>query len=583
MTYEENQELQQKHQSAYDTSGMGFLFNMGIGMPQITHWTNAGLSKQMSFGLEAALLDGRLADRYLQRSYAGTRNIFGFMGGTTPSNMKGTFGYMPSMKKLKIGDEVIHHGIEMISEAAEKTNAGVDVSGDFLGRGYGFAKRKESQAVNFIREVLGGGDATQNTRLSNVLDKSSNSRAIREQIERANVVIPQEILNVKENISEKTNLIKKFSNEKDKVQTLIKQDKNLSGNLKKRGGNRVSASKLKDKKAKELTSSSKRKLSNDIKNLTKEKTILEEQGNKLVQEKKTLDEALGIKQKIDKGTFTKKNLQLDVTRSVQEIYGKNLDNFTDENLGYLYNAYEKMGRSEKILDPIIDVVQKEGFEKITSGETKTTIGKAVQSKITGKLNSEIAGIQKTLKNLKEGTEEFAKATKKIDSLKSTVEKVAKANYDDVANTVLRGNGLAKNLIQEGIEESATRLTTKTGMEAFFSNNVIRTLTGVGNLPVGNVLNFAGAITGMVASFRQANAVSNYITTALSRNVSDKNILKHGSVDHSLQKHLEHSDSNLQELYWTFQNRNTSAELRDQISPFYDSIKSKIDLDEFETM
>ncbi|EHO19616.1 hypothetical protein HMPREF9466_01547 [Fusobacterium necrophorum subsp. funduliforme 1_1_36S] len=115
---------------------------------------------------------------------------------------------------------------------------------------------------------------------------------------------------------------------------------------------------------------------------------------------------------------------------------------------------------------------------------------------------------------------------------------------------------------------------------------MRILTGTAGGTVGTVLNIAGAVVGTVASIRQENVIRNYVETALSRETTELPALyNNDSSQHSLEKHFLHSQSNLEQLSKIYQNKNTANELRDEISPYYDSILNNYEfggIQDFET-
>lgn len=127
---------------------------------------------------------------------------------------------------------------------------------------------------------------------------------------------------------------------------------------------------------------------------------------------------------------------------------------------------------------------------------------------------------------------------------------AKANSDDIANDL------------------ATRITSKTAFQKFFSSGFGKVITQVGTGPLAMGLNVAGMIIGGIASNGQEKAVNNMYKTIFDRGLLERQpvFIPNEATMHSLQTHMQRSENDLEEYKKIYYYRNTSNELRNDISP-----------------
>ena len=126
----------------------------------------------------------------------------------------------------------------------------------------------------------------------------------------------------------------------------------------------------------------------------------------------------------------------------------------------------------------------------------------------------------------------------------------------------------KEVFETFAENSAKILTEKSAMQKFFSSPFGKIITGVGSGPVGMLANFAGMGISMVANTGQEKSVNNMIQTVMDQYIQQKtpNFITNEATQHSIETHLKRSEDDLEEYKKVFYYRNTSNELREEISP-----------------
>jgi len=147
------------------------------------------------------------------------------------------------------------------------------------------------------------------------------------------------------------------------------------------------------------------------------------------------------------------------------------------------------------------------------------------------------------------------------------------NIDDAINIV--NNYMKENSnefvgvrVKAFTENSAKILTEKSAIEKFFSSPFGKVITGVGSGPAGMLANFVGMGISMVANAGQEKSVNNMIQTVMDQYIQEKtpSFTTNEAIQHSIETHLRRSEKDLEEYKKVFYYRNTSNELRDEISP-----------------
>lgn len=126
----------------------------------------------------------------------------------------------------------------------------------------------------------------------------------------------------------------------------------------------------------------------------------------------------------------------------------------------------------------------------------------------------------------------------------------------------------KEIFETFAENSAKILTEKSAMEKFFSSPFGKVITGVGSGPVGMLANFVGMGISMAANIGQEKSVNNMIQTVMDQYIQQKtpSFISNEATQHSIETHLKRSEYDLEEYKKVFYYRNTSNELREEISP-----------------
>lgn len=126
----------------------------------------------------------------------------------------------------------------------------------------------------------------------------------------------------------------------------------------------------------------------------------------------------------------------------------------------------------------------------------------------------------------------------------------------------------KEIFETVAENSAKILTEKSAMEKFFSSPFGKVITGVGSGPVGMLANFVGMGISMAANIGQEKSVNNMIQTVMDQYIQQKtpSFISNEATQHSIETHLKRSEDDLEEYKKVFYYRNTSNELREEISP-----------------
>lgn len=229
-------------------------------------------------------------------------------------------------------------------------------------------------------------------------------------------------------------------------------------------------------------------------------------------------------------TFNKDNLK-------KVIYDKLTDNF--RNLKNVQNA-----------DDII-----KGLNSVNINDEKNVL--KILNRVTSgkvKLESNIDDAINIVNNyMKENSNEFVGLRVKAfarDFFKKSTGKNTKEIFETVA------------------ENSAKILTEKSAMEKFFSSPFGKVITGVGSGPVGMLANFVGMGISMAANIGQEKSVNNMIQTVMDQYIQQKtpSFISNEATQHSIETHLKRSEDDLEEYKKVFYYRNTSNELREEISP-----------------
>ena len=213
---------------------------------------------------------------------------------------------------------------------------------------------------------------------------------------------------------------------------------------------------------------------------------------------------------------------------LQNLFKKHIMDFSNKTLG-------KETTFSDVSEHVSTIVKDVDYE----GFMKTVFGSSKESKIT----------------LSEMKDIFEKSTDKekkeiLDKIVNLSKEYAENNADDVA---------------EGL---ATRITSKTAFQKFFSSGFGKVITQVGTGPLAMGLNVAGMIIGGIASNGQEKAVNNMYKTIFDRGLLERQpvFIPNEATMHSLQTHMQRSENDLEEYKKIYYYRNTSNELRNDISP-----------------
>ena len=214
---------------------------------------------------------------------------------------------------------------------------------------------------------------------------------------------------------------------------------------------------------------------------------------------------------------------------LRNLFKKHIIDFSNKTLGM-------ETKFDDLVEHISTVVKEEDFEGV----------------MTKSFNSFSKEEKLTLSGMKTIFEKTTNEEKKIilDNAMNTAKEYAKNNADDVAETL------------------ATRITSKTAFQKFFSSGFGKVITQVGTGPLAMGLNVAGMIIGGIASHGQEKAVNNMYKTIFDRGLLERQpvFVPNEATMHSLQTHMQRSENDLEEYKKIYYYRNTSNELRNDISP-----------------
>ena len=213
---------------------------------------------------------------------------------------------------------------------------------------------------------------------------------------------------------------------------------------------------------------------------------------------------------------------------LRNLFKKHIMDFSDKTLG-IESTFDDL------TNHISTIVKEEDFE----GVMKTVFDSTEEAKST------ISGMKKIFESITDKEKNII-----LDKVKDTTKEYAKNNADNVA---------------EGL---ATRMTTKTAFQKFFSSGFGKVITQVGTGPLAMGLNVAGMIIGGIASHGQEKAVNNMYKTIFDRGLLERQpvFIPNEATMHSLQTHMQRSENDLEEYKKIYYYRNTSNELRNDISP-----------------
>ena len=546
MTYEQQQDILERNRYQGEHAIYGNMVNAGFLMPMIDNFTASGLSKTYSFNAQLSVLSEGLAQGYGNRHAFGSQ-FFGnpltklFHRGGLEHSKIGPLSYITPNSKLNPMYKDLQELVERTDNLVQKTY-GFNVSNDMMNTGWGIALSKESSSIRAIRALAGQSNSqgTENELLYNFFNKSSSINL---------TAGDEEMKLAKETRSKYHEMSKKARKLKDLEQDIFSDSKEAA-KLTKQAKDEADALKA---KSEELFKKAEKLRNESINDKAFNRENLFSDSIEFIKKNFKENEAITIQRMDD--FYTAVGIQ---NKSTADKFIKNLADAIDKDIG----SHTSIEAVERVSEP--------------------NIIKEIKRVINSGIDSEIAAKTKVLEGLEEGSQKFNEIKYVIDSLKAKKETVSKIT------------GINKKIFTEGVEsvekefseQLATNLTNKSLGEKIFSNKVMRILTGTAGGTVGTVLNIAGAVVGTVASIRQENAIRNYVETALSRETTELPALyNNDSSQHSLEKHFLHSQSNLEQLSKIYQNKNTANELRDEISPYYDSILNNYEfggIQDFET-
>lgn len=261
------------------------------------------------------------------------------------------------------------------------------------------------------------------------------------------------------------------------------------------------------------------------------------------------EEAVKIKETVKVPKYSKEELRLmkntfDEKEIEKIVKSEKITKYDKEGLRNLFKKHimdfsNKTLRIESTFDDFINhistIVKEEDFE----GVMKTVFDSTEKAK-------------GTISSMKKIFESVTDKEKKIilDKVKDATKEYAKNNADDIANDL------------------ATRITSKTAFQKFFSSGFGKVITQVGTGPLAMGLNVAGMIIGGIASNGQEKAVNNMYKTIFDRGLLERQpvFIPNEVTMHSLQTHMQRSENDLEEYKKIYYYRNTSNELRNDISP-----------------
>lgn len=239
---------------------------------------------------------------------------------------------------------------------------------------------------------------------------------------------------------------------------------------------------------------------------------------------------------------------------MKTLYMQSSKAFNKDNLKkVIYDKLTDNYRNLKNIQNADDIIK--GLNSVNINDEKNIL--KILNKVTGgkvKLENNVDDAINIVNNyMKENSNEFVGIRVKAftkDFLKKSTGKNTKEVFETVA------------------ENSAKILTEKSAIEKFFSSPFGKVITGVGSGPVGMLANFVGMGISMVANAGQEKSVNNMIQTVMDQYIQEKtpSFTTNEAIQHSIETHLRRSENDLEEYKKVFYYRNTSNELRDEISP-----------------
>ena len=239
---------------------------------------------------------------------------------------------------------------------------------------------------------------------------------------------------------------------------------------------------------------------------------------------------------------------------MKTLYMQSSKAFNKDNLKkVIYDKLTDNYRNLKNIQNADDIIK--GLNSVNINDEKNIL--KILNKVTGgkvKLENNIDDAINIVNNyMKENSNEFVGVRVKAftkDFLKKSTGKSTKEVFETVA------------------ENSAKILTEKSAIEKFFSSPFGKVITGVGSGPAGMLANFVGMGISMVANAGQEKSVNNMIQTVMDQYIQEKtpSFTTNEAIQHSIETHLRRSETDLEEYKKVFYYRNTSNELRDEISP-----------------
>lgn len=239
---------------------------------------------------------------------------------------------------------------------------------------------------------------------------------------------------------------------------------------------------------------------------------------------------------------------------METLYMQSSKAFNKDNLKkVIYDKLTDNFRNLKNVQNADDIIK--GLSSVNINDEKNVL--KILNKVTGgkvKLESNIDDAINIVNNyMKENSNEFVGLRVKAfarEFLKKSTGKNTKEIFETVA------------------ENSAKILTEKSAMEKFFSSPFGKVITGVGSGPVGMLANFVGMGISMAANIGQEKSVNNMIQTVMDQYIQQKtpSFISNEAAQHSIETHLKRSEDDLEEYKKVFYYRNTSNELREEISP-----------------
>lgn len=576
MTYEEQQAILERNKYSQNNTPVGSLISMGVVMPMIDNFTTSGLSKSFSYNAQFSLMNEALSKSYGNYHLFGSKFFGNMINKAThwkhgSMNTSGNhFNYVSPNSRLSSDFRLLKEKANFIEEEV-KINNNMSLDGDFMNTGFGFSLRKESDALQAIRVLVGetGSGGVENADILNFFKKSSDV-SVRPQLKETQRILDSWNANIER-------VKPGFDRFVDNPGTVFENFKKTIGSQRSSFVSNQETGSLR------FSTSGPVNFGNDFRDW-KLKKAFERARDRVAQDVPELEKELA---NFKVGNFTRENIKDDVLNFIQANYlEKELTADSMQNFG---NALQKAGKGyyDDFVKNVADNLLKSDLQHHVTSDTKKMIKspqiiKDIQEKAVGTLNKEIQKQSNILKEAIHNPEIYTKQKQLMQDLYNKRNIVQELNSfgDDIFKESIKSSQ------QNFAETVAGSLTKKNAFEKFFSNDVVRVITGSGTNSLGNVLNIAGAVVGTVASIRQENAIENYIQTALTRGYSDdKSFFNNLASQHSFEAHILHSQNDLEQLSRILNNRNTSNELRSEISPLYESILGNYQFEgikEFET-